>query len=295
MIFASSLLLVMACSETGMTTFEQQEDLSWFEKTSREYQEGFTPAASSADTGLADSENDPGSDWPEAGDPNGCGDEIDDDNRDDRPEEEPEDPDDGTSSDDADCGYPPDEPGAPSTPATAASPAIGQAVITELMIHPQNTDDALGEWIEIFNASSAWLNFEGVMLADSGVDGVEIEASGYDTLIVAPGEYLVLCATDDYWDNGGVDCDGTFYYWTMGGGFALANLEDEVKIISATGWLIDEVRYTDGFSVEGAAMGLRSDSTTTAANDVRSNWCEQYTMMTFGDAGTPGQANDGCW
>jgi hypothetical protein len=175
------------------------------------------------------------------------------------------------------------------------TPWAGEMVITELMIHPDVTDDSVGEWVELRNTSDAWLTIEGHRLADRGVDDVEIEAVTDDSLVVGPGEYLIICAESDYWDNGGVYCDGTFHYWTLGGGFALSNTEDEVKLLTASGSLLDEVRYGAGFSIEGEAMGLKPELASAAANDHPGNWCEQGSFMPFGDAGTPGAQNDTCW
>ena len=168
-------------------------------------------------------------------------------------------------------------------------------VITELLIDPVATDDAEGEWVEIRNTSDAWLDMTGSFLADRGVDGVTIEGVGEGPIRVAPGGFLTICAVADYWENGGVDCEATFHYWTLGDGFALSNTADEVQFISASGVLLDEVRYNEGFSVAGESMGLRIDRTNISANDVLTNWCEQISFLPFGDGGTPGEFNDSCW
>jgi hypothetical protein len=168
-------------------------------------------------------------------------------------------------------------------------------VITELMIHPRASDDAVGEWVELRNVSGDWLDLDEHRLADRGVDDVEIQPMSTGSLIVAPGDYVVICAESDYWENGGVYCDGTFNYWTLGGGFALSNTEDEVKLLGPYGSLIDEVRYSASFVVEGTAMGLKTEASSAAANDHASNWCEQDSYLPFGDAGTPSDQNDSCW
>lgn len=295
MSIAYLLLLTTACSDYSVSTIEQEEQLSWFEEQSQAYQDGYTPDGDEADTGvdedLGDTEEESPDDAPEDQPPAP--------EDQDESEDDQEDDDYGSDDDDSwdwDEDWDEDEDDSDgTTEAVARSPLVGEAVITELHIHPQSTPDAQGEWIEIRNVSSAWLDLEGAMLADRGVDAVEIEALGPDSLKVGPGDFIVLCAEDDYWDNGGVDCHGTFYYWTMGGGFALSNTEDEVKLISESGWMIDEVRYSEGFAEEGIAMGLRSERTSSHENDNMSNWCEQSSFMPFGDSGTPGEQNDSCW
>ena len=92
-----------------------------------------------------------------------------------------------------------------------------------------------------------------------------------------------------------MDCDGSYHYWTMGAGFAMSNTEDEVRLLTLDGEVVDEVRYTDGFASEGEALGLRSDVISSVANDDVGMWCEQRSFLAFGDAATPGVQNDNCW
>ncbi len=296
------ILLSFGCSDYEISRIEKAEKKSWSEETSDGYQSGFNPHADTEDeeeevpaeeiqddTGMWDvpDEDDEHQPSPDSEDDDSSEDEDtpSDPSPDDPPHEDPPaDPDEGPGS------------GAPSGgPASASMPTPGSVVITEVMIHPQVTDDAQGEWVEIHNATGSWLDLTGSMLVDRGVDAVEIEPVGTGSLIVEPGGYLTICADADYWDNGGVSCDGTFYYWTMGGGFALSNTEDEVKLISAGGSLLDEVRYSEGFSVEGEAMALDPDNLSVVANDVMGNWCEQFSFLPFGDGGTPGEPNEDCF
>lgn|GEM_PF-1869460 len=305
------LLLSFGCSDYEVNRIEQADDASWFEETSDQYQDGFD-----SDSRTEDDDEDAPSDQDDVEDDTGMWDVPDEDDGEHETESTPDDDDhhsdDDEPSSDSDSEDPPHEDpphGDPPTdsdddhgssspsggPASASSPAPGAVVITELMIHPQATDDAQGEWVEIYNSTGSWVDLTGSMLVDRGVDAVEIEPVSSGSLIVEPGGYLTICADPDYWDNGGVDCDGTFHYWTLGGGFALSNTEDEVKLISSTGSLLDEVRYSDGFSVEGESLALDPDKLNVTANDVAGNWCEQFGLLPFGDGGTPGEPNDNCY
>jgi len=304
------LIGLVGCSDYDIARIERDEEKSWFEETSDSFQEDFDPGVNPDDeqeAGAPEDDNpadeDVSTDDDEQLDTGGWTEdeevpaETDPDPADVDPgtDDGPDSP--GPSDDDepsdGPSGSEEDEPS--EGPGAAVMPATGEVVITELMIHPRATDDAQGEWVEIHNASSTWIDLSGSMLADRGVDGVEIEAVSAGSLVVEPGGYLTICAEADFWDNGGVTCDGTFYYRTLGGGFALSNIEDEVKLISAGGWLLDEVRYNEGFSVEGEALGLDPDMLTVSANDVMGNWCEQTSMLSFGDGGTPGEPNDPCY
>ena len=303
------LLLSFGCSDYEVSRIQKAEEKSWFEETSDQYQDGFDPDTrpedDEDDATPAESDDDTGGwEWPEDDEDSEPAPAPEDDDSDESEDDVPPgpgaDPDpesDDTPHDDGPSGHH-DDPGtgAPSGGPTSASvPTPGSVVITELMIHPQATEDAQGEWVEILNSTSTWLDLSGSLLADRGVDAVEIESVSAGSLIVEPGGYLTLCADDNYWDNGGVSCDGTFRYWTLGGGFALSNSEDEVKIISASGSLLDEVRYSEGFSVEGEALALDPDKLSVSANDDMGNWCEQYGLLPFGDGGTPGEPNDNCY
>ena len=81
---------------------------------------------------------------------------------------------------------------------------------------------------------------------------------------------------------------------STGGGFVLANSEDEVLVISATGQTLDTVRYAGPSVPTGAALGLRPSIQDPGANDLSGNWCAQVSRLSSGDAGTPGADNDSC-
>ena len=188
---------------------------------------------------------------------------------------------------------PSDEPG--SDPNTPAQPEPGDLIINELMIDPENTDDSVGEWVEIWNRSTLWISLDGLRLADEDIDDYEIESIDGQPLVVGPDELFVVCASDSYWDNGGVNCDATFYYWCLGGGFSMSNSSDEVLLRSIDGDTLDRVRYQSGFSVLGEALGVDPDDATPSGNDSASNWCTQFGYLPQGDSGSPGLFNDQCW
>ncbi|MCP4808018.1 MAG: lamin tail domain-containing protein [Proteobacteria bacterium] len=203
--------------------------------------------------------------------------------------------DDGGSSDDPDEGNgggsdETEEPG--SSRDSARAPKRGEVVINELLIDPDGVSDADGEWVELWNVGSAWVDLEGARLADEGVDDIEIEGSD---LVVEPGGFLVVCAEDSTWDNGGVDCQATFVYETWGGGFAMSNIEDEVVLYAGDGTKLDDVSWGEGFAAVGEAMGVDPDQASVNLNDDLSDWCEQWGWLNSGDMGNPGEENDWCW
>ena len=291
------LFLTTACTDYEVHSLRHEQPSNWFDEASDRYRDD----GWGTDTGL---DEDTGSS----------------DERDaTAPEDAPNAPSEGNGSDDGaseEGGTEESGPGHASDPDTsdtetdspgtggedswggspsARGPGPGEVIFTELMVYPRVTDDSVGEWVELRNVGSVWMDLAGYRLADRGVDGTEIVPVSAGSLLVAPGEYLIICAAADYWDNGGVECDGTFHYWTLGGGFALSNTEDEAQLRTPDGLLIDEVRYAEGFASEGDSLGLDPAVISSITNDNEDLWCDQRSFLSFGDSGTPGAQNDVCW
>jgi len=174
-------------------------------------------------------------------------------------------------------------------------PHIGDLVINELMINPDAVLDKHGEWVELLNNTDDWIDLEDLRLADLGVDDIDIEAVSYDSLVIPPNGYAVICADASFWNNGGVDCDGTFHYQTFGGGFGLSNTEDEVALVNQYDQVIDFVSYGEGFAPEGTSMGVDPRDASATDNNDLDNWCEQFSFMPQGDSGSPGSTNSWCF
>jgi len=295
--------LSVGCMEYDMQRIPEQEEGNWFEdakdRTPVVEDEDDSPeddsdnggdAPGDSDTDAPDPDDD--QDRPDEDDSN---DDSNDDSDDDSNDDSDDDSDDWDWDWDDDDDSEPDAPGPGESSGTARAPGYGEMVVTELMIDPESVPDRDGEWVEIRNTSAYWVDLSGHRLGDDGVDDVEIESTSTDSLVVRPGGYTVICAVDDYWDNGGVECDGTFRYWTFGGGFAMSNTEDEVMLISPGGYILDGVAWGEDFAVVGAAMGLEASAHTVGDNDALESWCDQWSWLPLGDAGTPSEANDSCW
>ena len=107
---------------------------------------------------------------------------------------------------------------------------------------------------------------------------------------------VVLCASDDTWDNGGVECDWDYDYDSLGYGFAMSNGEDEVILTKPNGTELDRVVWRDAeWAAVGASMGVDPDSMSPSANDELDDWCDQWGFLSGGDDGSPGEENDWCW
>lgn len=230
------------------------------------------------DDGLA-SFGDGGDDWTDAG-----GDASEDDGDDEEPPEDEDGQDDEPPEDEE------EDPGE----AQPRAPKKGEIVVNELMIDPAAVSDKTGEWLELRNVGSATLDLSDHLLIDADVDLAELTPLYDDALVVEKGGYLVLCASADPVENGGIDCDATYVYSTWGEGFAMANSGDEVGLVSPEGDMLDAVVYGGEEVHVGASIGVDPALADPDTNDDAWAWCAQTDALDGDDAGTPGYRNNDC-
>jgi hypothetical protein len=161
----------------------------------------------------------------------------------------------------------------------------GALVITELMVDPDISADAEGEWFELHNATAFDLNLNGLQVGDLDADSFLVTG---DVWVPAQG-YAVLVREGDEDLNGGVDGDYTY------DSFVLANVGDEL-VLTFDGMELDQVVYdnSDWPLVTGAAMSLDPASSDPVLNDTPGAWCAATVPYGFGDLGTPGEENPAC-
>ncbi len=167
-------------------------------------------------------------------------------------------------------------------------PVPGDLVINEVMQNPSAVSDGAGEWFEIANISSQDIDLDGWTIADNGSDSHTISGP----LVVPAGGFVVLANNADSGTNGGVAVD-----YSYGGGFFLANGDDELLLSDPDATEFDRIEW-DGGPVwpdpSGASMNLDPGSQTATDNDDGSNWCNATSAFGDGDLGTPGAANTIC-
>ena len=130
-------------------------------------------------------------------------------------------------------------------------PEPGDLVFSELMINPEVVADELGEWVELYNTAGYAIDVGGYSFHDLDFDLEVLEGP----LLVAPGDYVVLCADPVAAENGGVTCDGAFKRKSSGA-LALGNSGDEVMLSTPKGLVIDQVIYDSSWFAAGIAIGL---------------------------------------
>ena len=157
-------------------------------------------------------------------------------------------------------------------------------VITEVMANPASVSDSYGEWFEIFNTTDSTINIHGWSIKD--LDGDEHQLLSDETTIpILPGEYFILAKNGDESQNGGVNVDYVY------NGFSLSNSDDEVILLDASGAIVDEVHYSNGWPFSsGVAMELHNPL---EDNSLIQNWYASTISYGNGDTGSPGIPFDG--
>ena len=168
----------------------------------------------------------------------------------------------------------------------------GDLMFSEMNINPEVVDDELGEWVELYNTASYPIDIGGYTFRDDDLDAWVLEGP----LVVASHDTLVLCASTDVNNNGGVPCDGWFNRDWDGGGLALANGPDELVLARPDGVEIDWLYYDETWFTKGVAIGVDPAHLTAGDNDDLSVWCNQQTVTPpMQEPGTPGASNDLCF
>ena len=157
-------------------------------------------------------------------------------------------------------------------------------VITEVMANPASVSDSYGEWFEIFNTTDSTIDMHGWSIKD--LDGDEHQLLSDETTIpILPDEYFILAKNGDESQNGGVNVDYVY------NGYSLSNSDDEVILLDASGAIVDEVHYSNGWPFSsGVAMELHNPL---EDNSLIQNWYASTISYGNGDTGSPGIPFDG--
>ncbi|GEM_PF-5196388 len=162
-------------------------------------------------------------------------------------------------------------------------PVPGDIVVNEIMIDPGVVADADGEYIELYNRSTAGIDLNGWQIRDAGVDEHTIDNGG--PLVIDSGTFLVLGRNANTDENGGVEVDYEY------SGFVLSNSMDEIVLVDSEGTTIDSMMYSSdlGFQLEvGCSIELRNYYWD---NTMAITWSAASQPFGMGDLGSPGVAN----
>jgi Putative metal-binding motif len=177
----------------------------------------------------------------------------------------------------------------------AIQPPIDALVVTEVMIEAINSNSVPdGQYFEVYNTTDATLELSDIgFLVDNLTEDATSEV-GIPTLL-ASNDYFIIALTDATGLNGGVDVDHVFLGMpelnTEGGYIELYRVSnsDSFDIIL---W-DDTWNHSIGTSLNLSPGALDGDPT--VLNDDGPHWCHtRFSVLTEGDKGTPGSANDDC-
>ena len=173
-------------------------------------------------------------------------------------------------------------PGAPTICLVTSTP--DRIVITEVHRDPAAVADSLGEWIEVYNADDHPVNLNGWTIRDDDWDEWVISHTG--SLVVKPGEYLVLGKLADSSRNGGAPVEVSF-----GHELILFNPGDELTLVDRKNRVIDRVTWQrTGFAGGSGISAQLVDPS--ADGEEPGNWCAGAVPFGDGDLGSPGAPTD---
>ena len=170
--------------------------------------------------------------------------------------------------------------------ATIAGLVHGDLLVSEVMQDPASVTDAKGEWFEVYNATGAAVDLQGLLVTDVDSDAFTVLSS----LVVRADAFVVFARNGDSGTNGNLIAD---YAYT---GMDLANSADELQLWSGSS-LLDEVAWDGGPSfpnAAGVAMALDARRLDADLNDAGSSWCAARVRYGDGDLGSPGSSNGPC-
>ncbi len=186
----------------------------------------------------------------------------------------------GDSSIDLDTGADADSA---SDVADDVTPSLPNFILTELMVASCEAEAGAAQWAELRNNGGRAATLDGLILSD-GTGGVH-RMTGFP--LVEPGELVIIGASSDPDNNGGVDVD---YVWS-GLDFAA---ESGTFVIATDGATVFELRYDFSGVDACSSLSLSSDSLTPAAAADFDNYCPSTSLYNASDKGTPGAANPVC-
>ena len=164
----------------------------------------------------------------------------------------------------------------------------GDLLVTEVMDDPDAVVYYRGEWFEVYNNSSTYVDLNGLQVADSGSDIFVVS----DSVPLRPGEYAVFAVRSNGGVNGGLpDVD---YRYFNGSEMILSATDDITLSFGVVDFDTVSWDTTDYPSVTGVAKNLASLSFSESDNDTGANWCESTATYGDGDYGTPGSVNSDC-
>jgi lamin tail-like protein len=162
------------------------------------------------------------------------------------------------------------------------APQVGDLVISEFMPNPDQVDDAVGEWFEVYVGRDVDIN--GLQLGKTG-DGWEEQVAALECIRATAGSYLLFARSAEPTENGGLPAVDRVFDFTLANSSGVLNL-------GYGGLVLDGITYSGSHT--GASTALETSLTDPVSNDNEDYWCEGSLAYGDGDLGTPGAENTSC-
>ncbi len=154
--------------------------------------------------------------------------------------------------------------------------AAQDLLFVEIHAAPMAVDASVGQFVEVVNRSARSIDVGGFRVRGTH-DSVVL-----DPHVLAPGDLLLLCASLDPGDNGGIDlCDG-----------GMPQLDRADRLTFAGDQVVDSVDFRSWNVPGGTSIELSTAAQMEARNDSPSDWCSATAPYGTGDLGTPGARGD---
>lgn len=162
---------------------------------------------------------------------------------------------------------------------------VGDIVITEVA-GKQTGNDTLVPWVELYNASNANVDFEGLTVRLRQLDGDPIDNFIIRrSLPVAAGDYVVLGMTPDGGDQDYID-------YGFGPDFAASWPSAAAIDVLSCDQQVDKTQWPDLPKMGTYSLG--KSPPTSELNDFPTNWCTDATPNVGSAPGTPKRMNNAC-
>ncbi|MFT5684921.1 MAG: hypothetical protein ACI8RZ_005866, partial [Myxococcota bacterium] len=173
-------------------------------------------------------------------------------------------------------------------PVDLSNLSAGDLLVSEVMDTPAAVAGFRGEWLEVYNNSSIFVDLNGLQVSDSGSDIFVVSGS----VPLRPGEYAVFATRSSSALNGGLPA--VDYRYTYNTEMAL-DTTDEI-IISYGTVDFDSIAWntTDYPATSGVSKNLGTPYFSELDNDDAASWCDATTTYGDGDYGTPSGENSDC-
>jgi hypothetical protein len=183
--------------------------------------------------------------------------------------------------------------GCPSDPGGCEEIGAGELVITELR-GEQAGDDSMGQWLELYNASSTLIDLSGLAVVTRSLARDVGSTTRYTVrtadLFIPPGAYVVLGFHEDTWTTPPFVAVSIAPGTGSNGAQATPGLQPSGDVtLEACGELVDRVSYRTGLPAMGTYAFDGALPPDAERNDDETLWCNDDGSQTSGHQETSAQ------